>query len=1089
MGWPAFLSIVVQTLGAGLALSAALMGWSKRQLPGVLPFSLLMLSAATWSLIDILSLLAVKDSLSLTFWKGLEFFSASVAGAWYLLFILEFTRQTRLLSRAFVWVLAVFPIYALLASSAPSLGLPMMAKMHIFFENGEPGAVFWVYITYHYLLQLIGTSLLAWTLLRYPANFRLQAWSLFAGAALPWLGDILSPLRMWLNLGAQHWFDLQPVTYALGGIALGWGILRLKLFDLIPIARDTVFERLNEGIIVLDTRQQIVDINTAALYLLGIEKNVLGSSLSEALGSFSAEIEKLLQADMPFIEAQIPGSERWVELMTLPLSTQSGQMRGRLITLHDITDRVKTEQALKHSEGNLRALFEAAPNPLAVTAIADGRILYANPAAMSFYELSPADIGRRLSTQFYINPQDRVAMLRLLQQNGWVDDYELGMRTHSGQERWVLNSIRKIFFAGEETLFSSQVDITERRAMEQELRQSRAQLKVIFDHAGVGIRLLDWKGEHIFSNARWAEMLGRSPEELLGQPESNFLYKSDIPYSRYLFESLLKGETSDYHLQARYHRKDGSLFWGDVSCTRILDENGNLQSIAGFITDISAQKQAEITLRETERRFRDILENVYLFAVILNPQGEIVFANDYLLQSTQWRREEITGQSWFDIFIPGSKQHQEDFLRAMQRGTIASRHEGALQTRNRERRLVSWSNLLLRDANGNISGMASLGEDITERRRAQEAEKEQRQYAEALQATLTALTSSLNFEETLDRILENVDRVIPLDAVNISLVKRGVAHIVRSKGYEKFGFSPEEVAQVKLSLKKTSNMRCMVETRRPIVISNVQNYPDWVKIHSANWIQSYIGAPILVDDEVVGFISADNATPNFFNEGHAQRLQAFSMQAAIAIKNARLFEKSRRSQQSLGRANRSLKTELKNNEALRAQLREQAIRDPLTHLYNRRYLEETLQREISRCEREKLPVSVVMLDIDFFKSVNDTYGHTAGDALLKHLAAMLLNDTRRGDVACRYGGEEFVVVLPGASLEIALQKAEKWRLEFAKTELEFGPFRIGATVSLGIACYPQHSLTSIGVISAADQGLYQAKQTGRNRSCLAEDYA
>jgi len=1090
MGRFFFPSLLVQLGSAVLALWAALLGWRKRQSPGALPFSLLMLAVTTWGVMDVLERLASPEQGVNFFWEGLEFFSASTAGGLYLLFILEFTRQTHLAARKLTWALGILPLYALLSFSAQALGYAPQGALPTFLGNEPPGIISWVYLAYHYILQFTGTALLGWTLLRYPKTFRLQAWSLFLGAALPWLGDIFSQLRPLLNAEPFFAFDLRPVAYALSGIALGWGILRLQLFDIVPIARDTVFDHLNEGVIVLDTHHQVVDINNAALYLLGAEKNVLGRPLAEAFGDFSAEMEKLFSADMPFVDAQHSISKRWLELMALPLTDKNGGRIGKIITLHDITERVETEQALKHSESSLRALFDAAPNPLAVTAIADGRILYANPAAMSVYELTPADIGKRMSTQFYQNPEDRAKIMRLLQEYGWVDDFELGMRTSSGQERWVLNSVRKIFFGGEEALFSSQVDITERRQMEQELRQSRAQLKVIFDHAGVGIRLLDWKGTHTFTNARWAEMLGRSPEAVLGKSESDFLHKSDVPYSRYMFENLLKGEVTDYHMQARYLRQDGSIFWGEVSNTPILDETGNIQSIAGFITDITPQKQTETALRETERRFREILENVYLFAVMLNPQGEIIFVNDYLLKATQWQRNQVLGHSWFEIFTEGIDEKQrKNFLLTLQRGTIASQYESALQTRSGERRLAAWSNILLRDESGAISGMASIGEDITEQKRAQQAEREQRQYAEALNAILSMLTSSLNFEEILDRILENVDKVIPLDAVNISLARRGVAHIVRSKGYEKFGVSDEEIQQVKLSIKKTANLQRMMQTRRPLVVPNVKAYTSWVRVSSADWINSYIGAPIIVDEQVVGFISADNATPNFFNEGHAQRLQAFSVQAAIAIKNARLFEQSHRAQKNLGRANRSLKSELKNNEELRAQLREQTIRDPLTQLYNRRYLEETLQREISRCEREKLPVSVVMLDIDFFKSVNDTYGHAAGDAMLKQLGAMLLNSSRRGDVACRYGGEEFAIVLPGASLEIAWQRAEKWRKQFAETELEFGPFRIGATISLGVACYPKHSLTGAGALAAADQGLYQAKQTGRNRTCLAADYA
>jgi len=163
-------------------------------------------------------------------------------------------------------------------------------------------------------------------------------------------------------------------------------------------------------------------------------------------------------------------------------------------------------------------------------------------------------------------------------------------------------------------------------------------------------------------------------------------------------------------------------------------------------------------------------------------------------------------------------------------------------------------------------------------------------------------------------------------------------------------------------------------------------------------------------------------------------------------------------------------------------LQEQAIRDALTGLHNRRYLDEALPRELQRAERQKQSVGIIMLDIDYFKPFNDTYGHDAGDTLLRAMGAILQEHTRGADIVCRYGGEEFTLVLPGASLAATQQRAEELRTEVQALMVEHGGQALAqVTISLGIAVFPEHGMTADSLIRAADQALYQAKRSGRNR--------
>ncbi len=169
-----------------------------------------------------------------------------------------------------------------------------------------------------------------------------------------------------------------------------------------------------------------------------------------------------------------------------------------------------------------------------------------------------------------------------------------------------------------------------------------------------------------------------------------------------------------------------------------------------------------------------------------------------------------------------------------------------------------------------------------------------------------------------------------------------------------------------------------------------------------------------------------------------------------------------------------------------AYLHEQAIRDPLTSLFNRRYLDETLKRELQRALRQGYPVGIVMFDIDHFKRFNDTYGHDAGDMLLRRLGGFLHSHMRQDDIVCRYGGEEFTLVLPGASLAQTAQRAEEIRMGIQTLVLQYrGCVLKSVTVSLGVAIFPEDGGTDEAIMKAADNALYCAKTEGRNRVCMA----
>ena len=218
---------------------------------------------------------------------------------------------------------------------------------------------------------------------------------------------------------------------------------------------------------------------------------------------------------------------------------------------------------------------------------------------------------------------------------------------------------------------------------------------------------------------------------------------------------------------------------------------------------------------------------------------------------------------------------------------------------------------------------------------------------------------------------------------------------------------------------------------------------------------SYLCIPLIAQGESLGilYLAARNGSDTA-SESHQRLAATVADQLGLAVANLKLRET----------------------------LRNQSIRDPLTGLFNRRYLEETLERELRRAERSHGALGIVMLDLDRFKQFNDTFGHDIGDVLLREMGRLLQAAVRGGDVACRYGGEEFVLVLPDAEAEVTRQRAERIRDAVKHLFISHHGQSVGSvSVSAGVAAFPAHGNTAESLVQAADAALYRAKAEGRDR--------
>jgi diguanylate cyclase (GGDEF)-like protein len=318
--------------------------------------------------------------------------------------------------------------------------------------------------------------------------------------------------------------------------------------------------------------------------------------------------------------------------------------------------------------------------------------------------------------------------------------------------------------------------------------------------------------------------------------------------------------------------------------------------------------------------------------------------------------------------------------------------------------------------------------------------------AEMLRHASAALTSTLDLQEALALVLVNLEKVVPYNSASIFLIENDAFKMVAGRG---FTLNPDPIGQYYPIDDELFNI--ILRTGRPLILRNASKDPRYNAWGGIKNVRGWMGVPLLVRGEIIGMFSLDNHTAGAYSEADAVLVQAFANDAASVLENARLF----------------------------SQVQQMAVTDPLTGLFNRRYLFEAGGREVRRALRYDLPLSAFVMDIDHFKRVNDRYGHLTGDRLLRELAAACKQILRDVDILARYGGEEFVVLLPQTALEDARQTAERMRERVANIAVEVSGAQVGISVSIGVAQLGPNCQDLLALLQRADLALYSSKEMGR----------
>ncbi len=330
-----------------------------------------------------------------------------------------------------------------------------------------------------------------------------------------------------------------------------------------------------------------------------------------------------------------------------------------------------------------------------------------------------------------------------------------------------------------------------------------------------------------------------------------------------------------------------------------------------------------------------------------------------------------------------------------------------------------------------------------------EAAERRAREAETLRQAVAEVTSALELDQVMDKILNHLARVVPYDS-SVVFLYEGEHHLraMAGRGLP----NPGAV----LNHTYAADNPLIVELKRqgtPLILADAQADSRFEKWGAGGYIHGWVGLPLRVHGEPIGYLTMDSARVGAYGPQDAALVQAFADEVAIAIENARLFQ----------------------------QVQRLAITDPLTGLNNRRYFFEAARRELERARRYQSPLSLIMLDIDHFKRVNDTYGHLAGDRVLVAVAARCKEKLREVDISARYGGEEFVFLLPETNLEGAGQVADRLRAVVNDVPIDAGDKKVSISISLGVAELDEECADIQALVRRADQALYKTKETGRGQ--------
>ncbi len=604
-------------------------------------------------------------------------------------------------------------------------------------------------------------------------------------------------------------------------------------------------------------------------------------------------------------------------------------------------------------------------------------------------------------------------------------------------------------------------------AHEQRERERGIMLQSILNSMGDGVIVVDDQGRFLLFNPAAEQILKIGPKEVPPDKWSEFygLYLPDMvtphPSEDLPLAKAIRGEAVTQAQIFVRHTKATEGIWLSTTARPLKDESGRIRGGVAVFRDITERKRME----ETQLQLAAIVESSLDGIIAKKLDGTITSWNAAAERIYGYTAEEVKGRSVGILIPPDRPNELLQILGRIQRGLRIDQFETERVRKDGKRLHVSLTISPLKDASGRITGASTIVRDITDRKFAEEMlqqanntltervkELERRtqeitllsELAELLQACLTSEEAYVVIARIAHQLFPNEEGSLSIINQSRNLVETVAVWPVAIS--DEVAFQPSECWAL-----RRGRVYHVEETQGGALCNHVAPPPP----------ASSICLPMVAQGETLGLLHLRH--PASKPPARINRPLATTLCEHLAL--------------ALG------------NLKLRDALRTMSVRDSLTGLFNRRYMEESLEREVSRAVRGKKTVGIIMLDLDHFKRFNDSLGHDAGDAILREVGGFLERSMRKGDIACRYGGEEFVLILPEATQKATLNRANDLRTGIKNLRVQHRGETLGPiTISLGVSLFPNHGNTGEIVLHQADAALYQAKAEGRDRVALAKPH-
>lgn len=459
--------------------------------------------------------------------------------------------------------------------------------------------------------------------------------------------------------------------------------------------------------------------------------------------------------------------------------------------------------------------------------------------------------------------------------------------------------------------------IVERTRAEEALAEERNILRALIENLPDAIFVLDMDGQYSLNNAAHRNLLGvETVDDIIGKSAADFFPSHEADLFKREELAIMQTGRPQLNIENPYVDPAGQHRWASVSKVPFRNSQGRIIGLVGIVHDVTELKQAEAVLRQAyDQSIQRVSEqNVELSQVytrllyqanLLENVSEAIIATDMNGVIQSWNRaaesyyllkaEEVIGQPAEEIFQKRlGGQHLEVVAEHLSAGQ-SWQGELSFLREDGHRIYVMVSVGFIRDRAGRPTGTVSVSRDVTEQKKAEAAEYEQRQFTEALRETAAAINSTLELDEVLDRIFLHIARIVPCDTASIMLIENDIGRVVRYWGT---GMADEAIAQeiraLEFPISETPTLRQMFDSGQPLLVNDTNTYPGWIIKGGHNYFASYIGTPIKVQGEVVGFLNTNSFEAHAFRPEHLERMAAFAEQVAIAMRNAHLYETIRR---------------------------------------------------------------------------------------------------------------------------------------------------------------------------------------------------